>query len=127
MKKIESTRMKPRLKPHQFTNSEPQNETTDLMFKEVKTSIGIMMFGSTEHGLCLLDFKYRRSFPKITNRINNLYGDNTYGTTDIIELAERELKSYLEGKLKSFTTPLDIRGSEFQLKVWKALLAVKVL
>ncbi|MHA1995427.1 MAG: methylated-DNA--[protein]-cysteine S-methyltransferase [Candidatus Hodarchaeales archaeon] len=102
------------------------NENAEITFKEVKTSLGKMMFGSTDHGLCLLDFTYRKSYPRILKRIKKYFGKNiSRGTTDIIELAEDELKSYLKGNLKIFTTPLDIRGSDFQLKVWKSLLEVK--
>ena len=85
-----------------------------------------MVFGSTEKGLCLLDFKYRKSFPGILKRINEYYGNSiTYGTSKFIELAENELERYLQGDLKSFTTPLDFRGSPFQLEVWSALLQIK--
>lgn len=96
-----------------------------LVLKEVKTSIGVLTFGSTEKGLCLMDFNFRRSFPRIVSRIRKYFGDYTYGTTDIIELAEKELKLYLERKLNTFTTPLDIKGSNFQQKVWKVLLDIK--
>ena len=41
---------------------------SNLVFKEVKTPIGVMVFGSSEKGLCLLDFKYRKSFPRILKR-----------------------------------------------------------
>ena len=81
-----------------------------------------MAFGSSEKGLCLLDFRYRRSFPRILKRITKLFGsDMTTGTSTFIELAETELSQYLKGNLKTFTVPLDIRGSEFQLHVWNAL------
>ena len=43
----------------------------------------------------------------------------------VYELAENELEKYLDGDLKIFTIPLDIRGSPFQLKVWNALLQIK--
>ena len=36
----------------------------------------------------------------------------------------RELKLYFSGKLTKFTVPLDVRGTEFQMKVWKALMKV---
>ena len=99
---------------------------SNLVFKEVKTPIGVMVFGSSEKGLCVLDFKYRKSFPRILKRINEYYGDSvTYGTTQFIELAENELENYLHGDLKIFTVHLDIRGSPFQLKVWNALLQIK--
>lgn len=85
-----------------------------------------MVFGSSEKGLCLLDFKYRKSFPRILKRMNKYYGDSvTYGTSQFIELAENELEKYLHGNLKVFTVPLDIRGSPFQVKVWNELLQIK--
>ena len=85
-----------------------------------------MVFGSTEKGLCLLDFKYRKSFPRILKRIHEYYGDSvSYGTSQFITLAETELEKYLHGDLKIFTVPLDIRGGPFQLKVWNALLQIK--
>ena len=99
---------------------------SNLIFKEVKTPIGDMVFGSSDNGLCLLDFKYRKSFPQILKRIHKYFGINiTYGTSKFIELAEYELDQYFQGELKIFTVPLDIRGSEFQLKVWDALLQIK--
>ena len=99
---------------------------TNLIFKEVKTPIGVMVFGSSDKGLCLLDFKYRKSFPRILKRIKEYFGDYiTYGTSKFIELAENELNQYFKGDLKDFTVPLDIRGSKFQLKVWDALLKKK--
>jgi methylated-DNA-[protein]-cysteine S-methyltransferase len=36
--------------------------------------------------------------------------------------AARQLRAYLEGKLYRFDLPLDLRGTEFQLRVWRALL-----
>lgn len=97
-----------------------------LVLKDVKTSIGEMVFGSTEKGLCLLDFKYRKSFPSILNRIKSLYNKEiTYSSSEIIELAELELNQYLQGKLRKFSIPLDIKGTDFQLKVWNALIKIK--
>jgi methylated-DNA-[protein]-cysteine S-methyltransferase len=35
-----------------------------------------------------------------------------------------QLREYLEGKRTAFELPLDLRGTEFQRKVWRALLAI---
>lgn len=35
--------------------------------------------------------------------------------------AVRELKEYFSGRRRAFTVPLDLRGTPFQLRVWKAL------
>ena len=36
----------------------------------------------------------------------------------------RELEEYLAGRRKKFTVPLDLRGTAFQKKVWKALITI---
>jgi O-6-methylguanine DNA methyltransferase len=35
-----------------------------------------------------------------------------------------ELEEYFEGSRREFTFPLDLRGTEFQLACWRALLAI---
>lgn len=41
-----------------------------------------------------------------------------------LSLLSVELNAYLDGDLREFTTPLDLRGTPFQVAVWEALLAV---
>ena len=36
----------------------------------------------------------------------------------------RQLDSYFAGKRKEFTVPLDLRGTDFQLRCWRALLEI---
>ncbi|UYP45832.1 Methylated-DNA--protein-cysteine methyltransferase [Candidatus Lokiarchaeum ossiferum] len=101
-------------------------DKTEVIMKEVDTPLGVIVFASSPKGLCLLDFKYRKSFPTILKRIEKLYGTNKIqGTSSFIEQAEQQLQRYLLGQLQQFTVPLDIRGSIFQLKVWQALLQIK--
>jgi methylated-DNA-[protein]-cysteine S-methyltransferase len=38
--------------------------------------------------------------------------------------SERQLNDYFSGKRKSFSQPLDFKGTEFQKKVWAALLTI---
>lgn len=44
--------------------------------------------------------------------------------TSILKEAHRQLQEYLDGKLKTFSLPLKIEGSEFQKKVYNALLKI---
>lgn len=39
----------------------------------------------------------------------------------ILLQAEKELEEYFDGKRKKFTLPLNIRGTDFQLRVWNVL------
>jgi len=38
-----------------------------------------------------------------------------------INACKHELHSYFNGSLKTFSIKLDLKGSEFQIKIWKAL------
>jgi len=42
----------------------------------------------------------------------------------VLRETERQLKDYFAGKLKSFSLRLDFAGTDFQKKVWKALLTI---
>jgi methylated-DNA-[protein]-cysteine S-methyltransferase len=42
----------------------------------------------------------------------------------VLREAERQLKEYFAGKRTSFDLPLDFQGTDFQKRVWKALLKI---
>jgi len=42
----------------------------------------------------------------------------------MLDLALREVRDYFAGTLNTFTVPLDMRGTAFQLRVWSAVAAV---
>ncbi|MEI2265309.1 methylated-DNA--[protein]-cysteine S-methyltransferase [Erwinia sp. CGal63] len=46
------------------------------------------------------------------------------GSHPILQETERQLTEYFAGKRKRFTLPLDFVGTEFQKKVWAALVAI---
>lgn len=41
-----------------------------------------------------------------------------------LQKAKKEIELYLAGKLKSFSIPMDLSGTKFQLKVWKTLMKI---
>ncbi|MEK7408391.1 MAG: methylated-DNA--[protein]-cysteine S-methyltransferase [Acidobacteriota bacterium] len=54
-------------------------------------------------------------------------GDNRWERRDdhpLIGRAARQLTEYFEGRRREFDLPLDLRGTEFQKRVWEALLAI---
>lgn len=44
--------------------------------------------------------------------------------TPLLKLTAVEIAEYLDGKRKTFDVPLGLKGTEFQKKVWKALLDI---
>ncbi|MBN9246930.1 MAG: methylated-DNA--[protein]-cysteine S-methyltransferase, partial [Hyphomicrobium sp.] len=54
-------------------------------------------------------------------RLGELHEDLTH---PVLQKAEIQLGEYFSGDRKVFSVPLDLRGTEFQKKVWSALLAI---
>lgn len=50
--------------------------------------------------------------------------ENGSQMTPVLEEAVRQLEEYFSGARKEFQLPLDLRGTEFQKKVWQALLEI---
>lgn len=44
--------------------------------------------------------------------------------TEVIIKTRNQLEEYFKGKRKEFNVPLEVKGTEFQEKVWKALLEI---
>jgi O-6-methylguanine DNA methyltransferase len=63
-----------------------------------------------------------------TNRIaklsKTLVEDWKCGSATVIEDTKKQLLEYCEGKRQHFQLPLKLLGSEFQVSVWQALLAI---
>jgi methylated-DNA-[protein]-cysteine S-methyltransferase len=51
-------------------------------------------------------------------------GGNPNGSHPVLNEAIRELREYFEGSRREFTVPLEMAGTDFQLRVWRALLAI---
>ena len=90
-----------------------------------KTKIGELILGSFEGKLCLLDFRYRKMRKTVDERIkkglNAKFAENN---TEIIEKTLSELDEYFHGNRKEFDVPLKMVGTDFQKRVWEALLRV---
>lgn len=50
--------------------------------------------------------------------------ENEFNETQLIKTAYTQLIEYFEGKRKNFDFPMDPAGTDFQRKVWKALVEV---
>ena len=99
----------------------------DLILKAtwLDSPLGPMLAIADEKELFLLEFVERRGLEREIERLRlRLKAAIVPGMTEPLRSIERELKSYFEGKLKKFETPLFLLGSPFQKKVWQALLKI---
>jgi len=88
----------------------------------VDTRLGPMVAISDENSLYLLEFVDRRGLEREVDRLRKKTKSAIIpGVTQPINLIEKELAQYFEGKLRDFKTPMVLLGSPFQKHVWEEL------
>ena len=90
-----------------------------------KIKFGELIIGSFKDKLCLCDWRYRKMRTTVDSRIKKgLNADYNKETSEIIKQTITQLNEYFEGKRKEFNIPLLFAGTDFQKKVWNALLKI---
>jgi len=90
----------------------------NFYYAQISSPIGPLNLAVSEKGLVALEFR-RGQFPTTK--------DKTISWTHAPEKIEpyaRELNEYFDGKRREFTFALDLRGTPFQVKCWRALLDI---
>jgi len=80
---------------------------------------------SSDKGICLLDFADKNHIDREILKLEKFTEYSRIEKENIhLRNLENELKLYFKRQLISFTTPLDIIGTDFQKEVWEALLKI---
>ena len=91
----------------------------------METPIGPMIAGATDSGICLLEFTQRRIVEAQMNRIASLLESSWVRVEHhLLHRLRLELAEYFQGTRTGFSLPLVYPGSEFQMRVWQALLRI---
>jgi AraC family transcriptional regulator of adaptative response/methylated-DNA-[protein]-cysteine methyltransferase len=91
----------------------------------IETPVGPMVAGSTDRGVCLLEYTDRRLLERQLGRVRKWRGQAAVlGENDALRQLRSELAAYFAGELREFTVELDSEGTPFQMKVWDALRAI---
>ncbi|MBI5326028.1 MAG: methylated-DNA--[protein]-cysteine S-methyltransferase [Ignavibacteriae bacterium] len=92
---------------------------------KINTSLGEMIAGATDEGLCLLEFNDR---PALTKELDNLKkilnSEIVDGEHELITQTKIQIDEYFQGKRKEFTIKLNAPGTIFQKKVWGVLIDI---
>lgn len=88
------------------------------VYKIVKSPVGALKLVASDQGLAAI--LWENDNPKRV-RLNIVGEDRDH---PVLLETERQLAEYFAGTRKSFTVTLDFTGTEFQKKVWQALLAI---
>ncbi len=95
-----------------------------VLTRRLATPLGEMIAGATDAGVCLLEFRHRRRFAAQMDRLRSSVGDPCPGSHPHLDTLEAELGEYLDGRRQQFDVPLVLAGTEFQERVWRALLNI---
>lgn len=100
-------------------------DKTVIYVNRIETPLGPMIAGATDKGLCLLEFADRRMLETQLKRLVKwLNGLIVAGENEFIGQVSEQLENYFAGKLKKFTVPLVIPGTDFQKSVWNELIKI---
>lgn len=84
-----------------------------------------MIAFANHEGICLLEFIERKDLDKQTKNLQDaLKSEIVKGKNEHLEKLDKQLSEYFSGKRKRFELPLIYTGTDFQKKVWKALLEI---
>ncbi|MGZ4787758.1 MAG: methylated-DNA--[protein]-cysteine S-methyltransferase [Terriglobales bacterium] len=90
-----------------------------MHFCSYKSPIGHMLLVGSESGLRSIEFDYEKKQLAVAR------GKSDWKESEAaLTATRRELDEYFAGRLRDFTVPLDLHGTDFQLRCWKALLEI---
>jgi methylated-DNA-[protein]-cysteine S-methyltransferase len=93
------------------------------------SAIGPLFLAASSHGLVALEFDARLPGQQSIRPNPRDLRDEKKGFTfeespRVMSSYVSELEEYFAGKRRGFSFPLDLRGTDFQLACWRALLAI---
>jgi len=95
--------------------------SVELYSHEMVTPLGAMIAVASDRGLALCEFVDRPMLPTQMQRIEALFGAVVVRDHEILRQTQRELDEYFSGTRETFTIPLLLDGSAFQMSVWREL------
>ncbi len=93
--------------------------------QQIDTPLGKMIAAANDVGLYMFDFEFRKMMSAIKKRIA-LYTNDSFeiGHHSLFNVLQQQINEYFEGSRTSFDLPIVYSGTEFQQKVWQALLSI---
>jgi O-6-methylguanine DNA methyltransferase len=89
-----------------------------LFWSRIESPAGPLGLAASERGLVFLEFDRGRFPRESTKQVQ--WEESADRVRDYVS----ELEEYFSGTRREFNCPLDLRGTEFQLKCWRALLEI---
>jgi AraC family transcriptional regulator of adaptative response/methylated-DNA-[protein]-cysteine methyltransferase len=96
-----------------------------VVLEWIASPLGPLVAGTTDEGICLLEFSDRRMLESQLQTLRRRLGAPLVpGRHRWLDALRAELGEYFDGRRARFDLPLVIRGTPFQEQVWRALLEI---
>jgi AraC family transcriptional regulator, regulatory protein of adaptative response / methylated-DNA-[protein]-cysteine methyltransferase len=93
-----------------------------IVITMLESPLGPLLAGAHDDGVCLLEFTDRRMLEHNLAIMRRKFGCAIVpGQHTLLDQLRRQLSEYFDGKRLRFDTPVALRGSPFQEKVWQEL------
>lgn len=100
-------------------------ERNTILTRQYATPCGVLQLGSLGDSLCLCDWRVPGHSRRVDTRLCRMFhADMAEGTSPVLERAVGQLDEYFAGRRRTFDVPLLFAGTDFQQKVWRALLDI---
>ncbi len=94
----------------------------EVRYSSLHTPIGRLHIAVTNRGVCMLEIGVR--VPDFRRVLEKRFGVRAARRDEELLPHVEQLHQYFKGRRTVFTGPFDLRGTAFQLKVWKQLLRI---
>ena len=99
--------------------------TDNILYSTVQSPLGDMIAGSTDKGICFLEWHDRGGVERILSRVEKRYRKPLEeSVSEHLLKLQTELNNYFDGTLTDFEVPIDVNGTEFENRVWDHLLKI---
>ena len=96
-----------------------------ITWASVKSRVGVIRAAATPRGVCTIALGTETAqdfFSWLERHVG--HAPRRPERSGLVGLALDQIAEYLEGKRREFDLPLDLRGTEFQRKVWAAVAGI---
>lgn len=110
--------------PAQYRNA---GKGVTISYATLHTSVGLLMIGATDHGLCFVQFG--KSGSRLLERLRTEYQNAAIKPMRKPRHPQfapwvAAIKQHLQGERPRLALPLDIHGTAFQMRVWQYLQSI---
>lgn len=96
-----------------------------ILTRKYETPCGTLLLGSFGDSLCLCDWVAESHRDRVDSRLCRILDAVIEeGSSEVTENAARQLDEYFAGERREFDLPLLFVGTDFQKRVWEALLEI---